>query len=42
MNIILVFCIGIPTLVLLDEKGEIITMNGRGAMQMDEDCTVCL
>ncbi|KAK3084014.1 hypothetical protein FSP39_006734 [Pinctada imbricata] len=29
---------GIPTLVVLDDKGEIITMNGRGAVMADEDC----
>ena len=28
---------GIPTLVIMDEKGEVITKNGRGAVSLDKD-----
>ena len=28
---------GIPTLVILNEKGEVITKNGRGAVSLDPD-----
>ena len=28
---------GIPTLVIIDEKGEVITKNGRGAVSLDPD-----
>ena len=33
--------IGIPTLVIVDENGKVITANGRGAVTMDPTGEVC-
>lgn len=29
--------VGIPMLVVLDDKGDVITLNGRGAAMLDEE-----